>query len=175
MLNSYTYANTEGFQKYINEILVSLQRKVILPDMELLFNMGDWPQAPRHTSSSNGADTSSSSSTSTSETSTSNINRNSGSSTSDIGAKVGKGLSPVPVFSWCGSPDHYDMVLPTYKFVQASVFGKGAENVQEVDGTSYTVGGDWNSKKEEVYFRGRPSNQVRTDAHARNALMVMFT
>lgn len=36
-----------GFQKNINEILTSLQKKVVLPDVEFLFNMGDWPQSPK--------------------------------------------------------------------------------------------------------------------------------
>ena len=68
---------------------------------------------------------------------------------------------PAPIFSWCGSSTHYDMVVPTYKMVSATVFGKDLENVQEVDGTSFEVGGPWAKKREAVYFRGRPSSDVR--------------
>ena len=73
-----------GFQKFVDEILLSLARKVRLPDMELLLNMGDWPQSPRYDDTTQAA------------------------------------LEPLPLFSWCGSDTHYDMVLPTYKLVQVS-------------------------------------------------------
>ena len=53
------------------------------------------------------------------------------------------------------------MVVPTYKMVSATVFGKDLENVQEVDGTSFEVGGPWAKKREAIYFRGRPSSDVR--------------
>jgi hypothetical protein len=58
-------------------------------------------------------------------------------------------------------------VLPTYKLVQAGVFGKDLENPQEIDGSSYEVGGAWASKLPHVYFRGRPSNAVRTEVMER--------
>jgi hypothetical protein len=84
-----------------------------------------------------------------------------------LDAVTGEVNDPLPVFSWCGSNTHHDMVLPTYKLVQAGVFGKDLENPQEVDGTSYEVGGVWASKAPHVYFRGRPSNDVRTAAFKR--------
>lgn len=120
----------KDFQKYINGILLSLTRKVVLPDMEFLLNMGDWPQSPK------------------------------------VDPATRAELPPLPIFSWCGSSTHYDMVLPTYKLVQAVVFGTDVENVQEVDWKSFETGGDWAAKTPAVYFRGRPSNPARVAAHA---------
>lgn len=117
----------KGFKKFVDEMLMTLRRRVQLPDVEFLLNMGDWPQAARFDAAS-------------------------------------QPLPPRPVFSWCGSDDTYDMVLPTYKMVQATVFGKDLENVQETDGKSYSDGGPWASKKEVLLFRGRPSNEYRTQA-----------
>jgi len=123
---SRSYGRYGDFQRFFNDILFSLQRKVLLPDVEFLLDMGDWPASPKKDTT------------------------------------TGAPLSPLPVFSWCGSDTHYDMVLPTYKLVQAGVFGKDLENPQEVDGSSYEIGGAWASKKPHVYFRGRPSNDART-------------
>lgn len=117
-----------GFQKFFNDMLFSLRRKVLLPDMEFLLNMGDWPQSPK------------------------------------VDELTRQNRPPFPMFSWCGSDTHHDMVLPTYKIVQATVFGKDLENVQETDGTSYMDGGEWASKQDVIYFRGRPSNAARTQA-----------
>eukprot|EP00039_Didymoeca_costata_P012087 m.172888 g.172888 ORF g.172888 m.172888 type:complete len:530 (-) comp15378_c0_seq2:937-2526(-) len=124
---SKNYGKYGGFSKFVNEMLITLNRKVVLPDMEFLLNMGDWPKSYR------------------------------------FDQLTGKQKTPIPVFSWCGSDNNFDMVLPTYKLVQAGVFGKDVENVQEVDGKSYMVGGAWSSKQPKVYFRGRPSNKARVD------------
>lgn len=35
----------QGFKQYSDEMLLSLARRVRLPDTELLWNLGDWPQA----------------------------------------------------------------------------------------------------------------------------------
>lgn len=131
VIYSKSYGRYGSFQKFFNDILFSLRRKVQIPDVEFLLDMGDWPASPK------------------------------------VDERTGEPKAPLPVFSWCGSDTHYDMVLPTYKLVQAGVFGKDLENPQEVDGTSYEVGGTWASKKPHVYFRGRPSNDVRTAAFTR--------
>ena len=85
---SQNHGQYGGFQKFFNEMLWSLKRKVVLPDMEFLLNMGDWPQNPK------------------------------------LDPTTGQALPALPLFSWCGSETHNDMVLPTYKIVQAAVFGK---------------------------------------------------
>ena len=53
---------------------------------------------------------------------------------------------------------------PVHVAATRVLFSQDLENVQEVDGLSYTDGGDWNSKSNTVYFRGRPSNAVRIEA-----------
>jgi hypothetical protein len=64
---------------FLDAILLSLARKVYLPDMEMLFNLGDWPL-------------------------------------------VGIGQKPyIPVFSWCGSNDTIDIVMPTYDITEATL------------------------------------------------------
>eukprot|EP00457_Paulinella_chromatophora_P003876 gb/GEZN01003884.1/.p1 GENE.gb/GEZN01003884.1/~~gb/GEZN01003884.1/.p1 ORF type:complete len:531 (-),score=88.18 gb/GEZN01003884.1/:436-2028(-) len=42
---SKQYGPMGGFQKFLDEVLHSLARKVRLPDVEFLFNLGDWPLA----------------------------------------------------------------------------------------------------------------------------------
>lgn len=125
---SVNHGQYGGFQKFFDEIVFSLRRRVILPDMELLLNMGDWPQSPKRD------------------------------------PLTGSVRPALPLVSWCGSTSHYDMLLPTYKLVLATVFGKDLENVMTTDGDSYVMGGGWSNKSERLYFRGRPSNAVRTDA-----------
>lgn len=64
---------------FLDAILLSLARKVSLPDMEMLFNLGDWPL-------------------------------------------VGTGQKPyIPMFSWCGSNDTLDIVMPTYDITEATL------------------------------------------------------
>lgn len=40
-----SYGKFQAFKQYIDEVLVSLARRVRLPDAEFVFNLGDWPQA----------------------------------------------------------------------------------------------------------------------------------
>lgn len=64
---------------FMDNILLSISRKAVLPNMEFLINLGDWPL-------------------------------------------VKKNLQPViPIFSWCGSYQHADIVLPTYDITEASL------------------------------------------------------
>lgn len=60
-----------GFKVFMDSILLSITRKVILPDIEFFVNLGDWPLVP----------------------------------------KEGKNY---PIFSWCGSSDTKDIVMPSY-------------------------------------------------------------
>ena len=51
-------------------------------------------------------------------------------------------LPPLPLFSWCGATTHWDMVLPTYKIVQAAVFGKVRRKAEGgVGGGRWAAGG----------------------------------
>lgn len=124
VIYSKVYGKYPGFQKYVDETFLSLRRRVHLPDIEFLVNMGDWPVSSRF---------------------------------DDTGNK----LPAYPVFSWCGSTTHYDMVLPTYKMTQGTVFGTDLEELPRMDGLSFKTSGGWDKKIEKLFFRGRPSNIFR--------------
>lgn len=64
-------------------ILLSLTRKVVLPDFELITNLGDWPLMQKD-------------------------NKNN-----------------FPMFSWCGSHDTVDIVMPTYDITDSSLENMG--------------------------------------------------
>lgn len=67
-----------GFKIFMDSILLSLARKVNLPDLEFFANLGDWPLAKN-------------------------------------------GLDPFPIFSWCGSDDTSDIIMPTYDLTEATL------------------------------------------------------
>eukprot|EP00056_Hartaetosiga_gracilis_P010463 m.154581 g.154581 ORF g.154581 m.154581 type:complete len:373 (+) comp13318_c0_seq2:86-1204(+) len=69
-------------------------------------------------------------------------------------------LQPLPLFSWCSTDNHFDIVLPTYKMTKGMLQGKDLEKVQKVDAEAYGVA-SWDDKKEVAFFRGRPSNEMR--------------
>jgi len=45
MLHARAYGRWQGFQKFTDEVLLSLARRVRLPNTEFIFNLGDWPLA----------------------------------------------------------------------------------------------------------------------------------
>lgn len=67
---------------FMDSILLSLARKVQLPDVDLFVNLGDWPLAPRN-------------------------------------------KKAYPIFSWCGSDDTYDIVMPTYEITESTLENMG--------------------------------------------------
>ena len=66
----------------MDSVLLSLARKVILPDVEFFMNLGDWPLAP-------------------------------------------KKEMIYPIFSWCGSEETADIILPTYDITESSLESMG--------------------------------------------------
>jgi hypothetical protein len=70
----------------MDAILLSLARKVVLPDIEFFVNLGDWPLVP---------DTS----------------------------------ALYPIFSWCGSENTKDIVMPTYDITESSLEAMGRYNI----------------------------------------------
>lgn len=62
---------------FSDALLISFTRKMTLPDMEFMWNLGDWPLSKKH-------------------------NRH-----------------HLPIFSWCGSEDTDDIVLPTYELTES--------------------------------------------------------
>lgn len=76
---SKCYGKYVGFKIFMDNVLLSLARKVYLPDMEFFINIGDWPLVKAEQQ------------------------------------------SLLPVFSWCGSDDTWDIALPTYDITQATL------------------------------------------------------
>ena len=69
-----------GFKMFSDDFLLSLTRKVTLPDVEFVINLGDWPLEHK-----------------------------------DVTDK------PLPIFSWCGSDDTRDVVMPTYDVTESTL------------------------------------------------------
>lgn len=126
----------------MDSTLLSLTRKVILPDIEFFVNLGDWPLVPNNAPS-------------------------------------------YPIFSWCGSEDTRDIVMPTYDITESSLNGMRRykkrfitfivynnklfihslcfENRVTVDMLSVqgNTGPPWEEKTEQLFWRGRDSRRER--------------
>lgn len=76
------YGKHVGFNMFADNILLSLTRKVMMPDFELVINLGDWPL-------------------------------------------VRFGNDVLPIFSWCGSDDTIDIVMPTYDITESTLENMG--------------------------------------------------
>nr|CAD7441301.1 unnamed protein product [Timema bartmani] len=112
------YGKYVGFKMFLDAVLLSLARKVVLPDMELFFNLGDWPLSSRdHT-------------------------------------------THYPIFSWCGSDDTLDIVMPTYDITEASLecMGRVMLDMLSVQGN---IEKRWPKKIEKAFWRGRDSRRER--------------
>ncbi|XP_014361610.2 protein O-glucosyltransferase 2 [Papilio machaon] len=111
------YGKHIGFNMFADNILLSLTRKVVLPDMELVINLGDWPL-------------------------------------------IHKDSEPLPMFSWCGSVDTMDIVMPTYDITESAL-----ENMGRVTLDTLSVQGNvekkWEDRKPMVFWRGRDSRAER--------------
>lgn len=75
------YGKYVDFKMFSDKILLSLARKMKLPDLEFFMNLGDWPL-----------------------------------STKDV---------KYPIFSWCGSNNSYDIILPTYELTESVLENMG--------------------------------------------------
>ncbi|XP_055545604.1 protein O-glucosyltransferase 2-like [Wyeomyia smithii] len=68
---------------------------------------------------------------------------------------------PLPVFSWCGSEDTFDIVMPTYDLVESSL-----EAMSRVTLDMLSVqrrGVPWDEKISKAFWRGRDSSRERLD------------
>lgn len=124
IMKNKVYRRTIGtitdFKMFSDELLLSVTRKIRLPDIEFVVNLGDWPVEKK---------------------------------ASD---------SPVPIISWCGSTDTYDIIMPTYDLTRSTL---GAMNQQQLDILSVQghTGPSWSRKIPKAFFRGRDSRQERLD------------
>ncbi|CDJ35735.1 thioredoxin, putative [Eimeria mitis] len=70
------------------------------------------------------------------------------------------GEGRVPVFSWCGSTDSFDMVLPQWDVSRSTVLGNAESNPDLLASQGWSLRA-WESKDPRAAFRGRDSNPVR--------------
>ncbi|XP_072291622.1 protein O-glucosyltransferase 3 [Eucyclogobius newberryi] len=125
IINNQVYRRTQGkytdFKMFSDEILLSLTRKVKIPDVEFHINVGDWPLETKSAHTSPG---------------------------------------PLPIFSWCGSTDTRDIVLPTYEVTHSTL-----ETMRGVTNDLLSVQGHtgppWLNKTSKAFFRGRDSREER--------------
>ncbi|KAK2841834.1 hypothetical protein Q5P01_012034 [Channa striata] len=121
IIDNLLYRRTLGkytdFKMFSDEMLLSLTRKVRVPDVEFFINVGDWPLETRS-------------------------------------------ADAVPIFSWCGSTDTRDIVLPTYEVTHSTL-----ETMRGVTNDLLSVQGNtgppWANKTERAFFRGRDSREER--------------
>ncbi|KAL2720809.1 protein O-glucosyltransferase 2-like [Vespula squamosa] len=113
------YGQHVGFKIFMDAILLSLARKVILPDVEFFVNLGDWPLVPKEE-------------------------------------------VDYPIFSWCGSIDTKDIVMPTYDITESSLeaMGRVMLDMLSVQGNTDTP---WEKKIEKLFWRGRDACRERLD------------
>lgn len=109
------YGQHTGFKMFLDNILLSLTRKVRLPDLEFWSNLGDWPLAKS---------------------------------------------ARYPMFSWCGSNETYDILVPTYDLTESSLeaMGRVSLDMLSVQGNNHKP---WHEKASQVFWRGRDSNRDR--------------
>lgn len=115
-----SYGEHVGFKMFSDAIILSLTRKVVLPDVEFFVNLGDWPLE-----------------------------------------KKSLAEDPIPVFSWCGSDDTKDIVMPTYDLTEATIQMMHRVTLDTLSVQATKVA--WENKTEKAFWRGRDSRQERLD------------
>lgn len=74
---------------------------------------------------------------------------------------VKKSSSSIPIFSWCGSSETMDIVLPTYDLTESTInmLHRVILDILSVQTEKWK----WNDKVEKAFFRGRDSRRERLD------------
>uniref|UniRef100_A0A3Q3AY00 Protein O-glucosyltransferase 2 n=1 Tax=Kryptolebias marmoratus TaxID=37003 RepID=A0A3Q3AY00_KRYMA len=116
-----TFGEHVGFRIFMDAILLSLTRKVQLPDVEFFVNLGDWPLEKRKP--------------------TEKIH---------------------PIFSWCGSNNTRDIVMPTYDLTESVLETMGRVSLDMMSIQANT-GPPWSEKNATGFWRGRDSRQERLE------------
>lgn len=67
----------------------------------------------------------------------------------------------IPIFSWCGSIEAFDIVIPTYEITESTIhmMHRVVLDVLSVQRENYA----WEDKVEKAFFRGRDSRRERLD------------
>ncbi|TSQ01559.1 KDEL motif-containing protein 1 [Bagarius yarrelli] len=116
-----THGEHVGFRIFMDAFLLSLTRKVKLPDVEFFVNLGDWPLEKRRTSEKFH-----------------------------------------PIFSWCGSDDTRDIVMPTYDLTESILETMGRVSLDMMSVQANT-GPAWSEKNSTAFWRGRDSRRERLE------------
>nr|XP_015194498.1 PREDICTED: KDEL motif-containing protein 1 isoform X2 [Lepisosteus oculatus] len=116
-----THGQHVGFRIFMDAILLSLARKVKLPDVEFFVNLGDWPLEKRKP--------------------TEKIH---------------------PIFSWCGSNDTRDIVMPTYDLTESALETMGRVSL-DIMSVQANTGPAWEDKNKTAFWRGRDSRKERLE------------
>lgn len=74
---------------------------------------------------------------------------------------IRKSTSSIPIFSWCGSHDTMDIVLPTYDLTESTLnmLHRVVLDILSVQKLQWK----WSEKVEKAFFRGRDSRRERLD------------
>lgn len=74
---------------------------------------------------------------------------------------VKKSSTSIPIFSWCGSTDTMDIVIPTYDLTESTLnmLHRVLLDILSVQKEQW----NWNDKIEKAFFRGRDSRRERLD------------
>lgn len=115
------YGQYTGFKMFMDALLVSLVRKLKLPDTEFFINLGDWPLVKKGGQS--------------------------------------RTTGPYPIFSWCGSEDTFDIVLPTYDLTESTLENMGRVSLDML--SVQAAGKMWAEKENKAFWRGRDSRRER--------------
>ncbi|CAD7681036.1 unnamed protein product [Nyctereutes procyonoides] len=116
-----THGEHVGFRIFMDAILLSLTRKVKMPDVEFFVNLGDWPLEKKKSNS-----------------------------------------QIHPIFSWCGSTDSKDIVMPTYDLTDSVLETMGRVSLDMMSVQANT-GPPWESKNSTAVWRGRDSRKERLE------------
>lgn len=116
-----THGEHVGFRIFMDAILLSLTRKVKMPDVEFFVNLGDWPLERKKSST-----------------------------------------QPHPIFSWCGSTDSKDIVMPTYDLTESVLETMGRVSLDMMSVQANT-GPPWENKNSTALWRGRDSRKERLE------------
>uniref|UniRef100_A0A8C9S0D9 Protein O-glucosyltransferase 2 n=1 Tax=Scleropages formosus TaxID=113540 RepID=A0A8C9S0D9_SCLFO len=116
-----THGEHVGFRIFMDAFLLSLSRKVKLPDVEFFVNLGDWPLEKR---------------------------------------KPSEKLHPI--FSWCGSSDTRDIVMPTYDLTESVLETMGRVSLDMMS-VQVNTGPPWEEKNSTAFWRGRDSRKERLE------------
>ncbi|XP_044752977.1 protein O-glucosyltransferase 2-like [Coccinella septempunctata] len=112
------YGQYVGFKMFMDNILLSLVKKSVIPDIEFFVNLGDWPL-------------------------------------------VTKADGEVfPIFSWCGSSDNLDIVMPTYDITESTLENMGRVMLDMLSVQGNTKG-TWDKREPKAFWRGRDSSRER--------------